>query len=502
MSLIALSTPEIWFVCGSQHLYGEGPLKQVAANAQAVVDGLVKSKRLPLPLKFKALLVDSDQITNLCVEANADANCAGLVLWMHTFSPSKMWIRGLTSLRKPFLHLHTQFNRDLPWNTIDMDFMNLNQAAHGDREAGFIHTRLRLSRKVVVGHWSDPEVQDRIAAWMRATHAWHDWQGARVVRFGDNMRYVAVTEGDKVASEIRFGFSVNTYGVGDLVAKVNAVSDKAITELAASYEKLYAVAPALKKGGARHEELRYSARLELGMSGFLADAGAKAYTDTFEDLHGLKQLPGMASQRLMAAGYGFGGEGDWKTAALVRAMKVMAGGVSTSFMEDYTYHMSPKGHQVLGSHMLEICPSIAATKPTVEIHPLGIGGKEDPVRLVFDASTGPALNASLVDLGNRFRLIVNEVNAIKPPKMPKLPVARAVWECQPDFKTACAAWIYAGGAHHTGYSTVVTTEMLEDFATIAGIELVTINADTKLTDFKQTLRNNEVYYHLAGGFRA
>ena len=501
MSLINLSTPEIWFVCGSQHLYGEGPLKQVAANAQAVVDGLVKSKRLPLPLKFKALLVDSDQIAKVCLEANADANCAGLVLWMHTFSPSKMWIRGLTSLKKPFLHLHTQFNRDLPWSTIDMDFMNLNQAAHGDREAGFIHTRLRLGRKVVVGHWSDSEVQDRIAAWMRATHAWHDWQGARVVRFGDNMRFVAVTEGDKVSSEIRFGFSVNTYGVGDLVAKVNAVTDKAITELVASYEKLYAVVPALKKGGARHEELRYSARLELGMNGFLVDAGAKAYTDTFEDLHGLKQLPGMASQRLMAAGYGFGGEGDWKTAALVRAMKVMAGGVSTSFMEDYTYHLSPKGHQVLGSHMLEICPSIAATKPSVEIHPLGIGGKEDPVRLVFDASTGPALNASLVDLGNRFRLIVNEVNAIKPPKMPKLPVARAVWECQPDFKTACAAWIYAGGAHHTGYSTVVTTEMLEDFATIAGIELVTIDADTKLTDFKQTLRNNEVYYHLAQGFR-
>ena len=501
MSLINLSTPEIWFVCGSQHLYGEGPLKQVAANAQAVVDGLVKSKRLPLPLKFKALLVDSDQIAKVCLEANADANCAGLVLWMHTFSPSKMWIRGLTSLKKPFLHLHTQFNRDLPWSTIDMDFMNLNQAAHGDREAGFIHTRLRLGRKVVVGHWSDSEVQDRIAAWMRATHAWHDWQGARVVRFGDNMRFVAVTEGDKVSSEIRFGFSVNTYGVGDLVAKVNAVTDKAITELVASYEKLYAVVPALKKGGARHEELRYSARLELGMNGFLVDAGAKAYTDTFEDLHGLKQLPGMASQRLMAAGYGFGGEGDWKTAALVRAMKVMAGGVSTSFMEDYTYHLSPKGHQVLGSHMLEICPSIAATKPSVEIHPLGIGGKEDPVRLVFDASTGPALNASLVDLGNRFRLIVNEVNAIKPPKMPKLPVARAVWECQPDFKTACAAWIYAGGAHHTGYSTVVTTEMLEDFATIAGIERVTIGADTKLSDFKQNLRNNEVYYHLAQGFR-
>lgn len=501
MSVVNLSTPEIWFVCGSQHLYGPGPLKQVAANAQAVVDGLVKSKRLPLPLKFKALLVDSDQIAKVCVEANADANCAGLVLWMHTFSPSKMWIRGLTSLKKPFLHLHTQFNRDLPWSTIDMDFMNLNQAAHGDREAGFIHTRLRLGRKVVVGHWSDSEVQDRIAAWMHAAHAWHDWQGAKVVRFGDNMRYVAVTEGDKVATEIRFGFEVNTYGVGDLVAKVNAVSEKDINALCADYEKLYKVVPALKKGGKRHDELRYSARLELGMSQFLAEVGAKAYTDTFEDLHGLKQLPGMASQRLMGMGYGFGGEGDWKTAALVRAMKVMAGGKQTSFMEDYTYHLSPKGHQVLGAHMLEICPSIAAGKPAVEVHPLGIGGKEDPVRLVFDAPTGEALNASLVDLGNRYRLIVNEVKAVKTPKLPQLPVARAVWECKPDFKTACAAWIYAGGAHHTGYSYVVTSEMLEDFATIAGIETVHINADTTLPQLKQDLRNNEVYYHLAQGFR-
>jgi L-arabinose isomerase len=396
MSLIHLSTPEIWFVCGSQHLYGPGPLKQVAANAQAVVDGLVASKRLALPLKFKALLVDADQIAKVCVEANSDANCAGLVLWMHTFSPSKMWIRGLTTLKKPFLHLHTQFNRDLPWSSIDMDFMNLNQAAHGDREAGFIHTRLRLGRKVVVGHWSDAEVQDRISAWMRAARAWHDWQGAKFVRFGDNMRYVAVTEGDKVASEIKFGFEVNGYGVGDLVARVNAVADKQITDLVGAYEKLYAVSAELKKGGRRHEELRYSARLELGLSALLAEVGAKGYTDTFEDLHGLRQLPGMASQRLMAAGYGFGGEGDWKTAALVRAMKVMGDGLpgGTSFMEDYTYHLAPGGHQVLGSHMLEICPTIAAGKPKVEIHPLGIGGKEDPVRFVFDG-IAPALGGML-----------------------------------------------------------------------------------------------------------
>jgi L-arabinose isomerase len=503
MSLVNSSSPEIWFVCGSQHLYGPGPLKQVAANAQKVADGLAASKQLPLKTIFKALLTTPDEITNVMLAANNDANCAGLVLWMHTFSPSKMWIRGLSVLKKPFLHLHTQFNRDLPWSTIDMDFMNLNQAAHGDREAGFIHTRMRLGRKVVVGHWTDPEVHERIAAWQRAARAWHDWQGARFVRFGDNMRQVAVTEGDKVASEMKFGFAVNTHGVGDLVEKVNAVSEADISALCADYEKTYAVVPALKKSGKRHEELRYSARLELGMGAFLEEGGYKGFTDTFEDLHGLKQLPGMATQRLMGMGYGFGGEGDWKTSTLVRAMKVMNAGLpgGTSFMEDYTYHMSPKGHQVLGAHMLEICPSIAAGKAAVEIHPLGIGGKEDPVRLVFDAPAGDALNASLVDLGNRFRLIVNEVKAVKTPKLPKLPVARAVWECKPDFKTACAAWIYAGGAHHTGYSYSVTTEMLEDFATIAGIETVVINADTTLSQLKQDLRNNEVYYHLAQGIR-
>ncbi len=499
-----LATPEIWFVCGSQHLYGPGPLKEVAANAQKVADALAASKKLPLKTVFKALLTTPDEITNVMLAANNDANCAGLVLWMHTFSPSKMWIRGLSQLKKPFLHLHTQFNRDLPWSSIDMDFMNLNQAAHGDREAGFIHTRLRLGRKVVVGHWSDPEVHERIAAWQRAVRAWHDWQGAKFVRFGDNMRQVAVTEGDKVSAELQFGFAVNTHGVGDLVAKVNAVSESAISDLCASYEKTYSVVPALKKGGKRHDEIRYSARLELGMAAFLEEGGYKGFTDTFEDLHGLRQLPGMATQRLMAAGYGFGGEGDWKTSALVRAMKVMNAGLpgGVSFMEDYTYHLSPKGHQVLGAHMLEICPTIAAGKPKVEVHPLGIGGKEDPIRLVFDAATGPALNASLIDLGNRFRLLVNEVKAVKVPAMPKLPVARAVWECQPDFKTACQAWILAGGAHHTGFAYDVTTEMLEDFATIAGIETVVINGDTTLSQLKQDLRNNEVYYHLNNGFRA
>ena len=503
MSLVNLPIPEIWFVCGSQHLYGPGPLEQVAANARGVVDGLVQSKRLPLPLSFKALVTTPDEITALCIEANSNPNCAGLILWMHTFSPSKMWIRGLTALNKPFLHLHTQFNRDLPWSTIDMNFMNLNQAAHGDREAGFMHTRLRLGRKVVVGHWSDLEVQDRIAAWMRATHAWSDWQGAKIVRIGDNMREVAVTEGDKVSAEMKFGFSTNGYGVGDLVARVDAVSDQAIASLCAEYEELYNVAAELRKGAARHDALRYSARLELGMAAFLEEVGAKGFTDTFEDLHGLRQLPGMATQRLMAAGYGFGGEGDWKTAALVRAMKVMGLGLpgATSFMEDYTYHLAPGDHQVLGAHMLEICPTIASGKPAVQIHPLGIGGKEDPVRLVFDAQPGAALNASLIDLGNRFRLVVNEVTTLQAPELPNLPVARAVWTCKPDFKTACAAWIYAGGAHHTAYSSSVTAEMLDDFATIAGMEIVLIDADTTLPRFKQDLRNNEVFHHLARGIR-
>jgi L-arabinose isomerase len=502
--MIDLATPEIWLVCGSQHLYGPGPLEEVASHAREIAGALAGSSKLPLKTAFKALLTTPDEIARLCLEANSDPNCAGLILWMHTFSPSKMWVRGLNALQKPFVHLHTQFGRDLPWDTIDMDFMNLNQSAHGDREAGFIHTRMRLARKVVVGHWSDPEVQDRLGAWMRAARAWHDWQGAKFCRFGDNMRQVAVTEGDKVAAEMKFGFSTNGYGVGDLAARVNAIPEARAKALASEYEKLYAVAPDLRKNGARHESLLYGARLELGMRAFLEDGGFKGFTTTFEDLHGLRQLPGLAPQRLMAEGYGFAGEGDWKTAALVRAMKVMGEGLKggTSFMEDYTYHLAPGGHQVLGAHMLEICPTIAAGKPALEIHPLSIGAKEDPVRLVFDAPPGPALNASLMDLGARFRLLVNEVTAVAHPALPKLPVARAVWECKPDFKTACATWILAGGAHHTGFSYSVTREMLEDFATIAGVEMIAIGPETTLAGFKQDLRNNDVYYYLAQGFRA
>jgi L-arabinose isomerase len=410
-------------------------------------------------------------------------------------------------MQKPLLHLHTQFNRDLPWSTIDMDFMNLNQAAHGDREAGHLHTRLRLSRKVVVGHFSEPDTQDEIATWTRACLGWADLQGARFVRFGDNMRFVSVTEGDKVAAEAKFGFSVNTHGVGDLVSVVNQVTDSAVKTLLKEYASQYTLA----KGVANHPSLYEAAKLELGLRAFLTEGNFKGFTTTFEDLHGLHQLPGLACQRLMADGYGFGAEGDWKTAALLRAAKTMAkgvrGGGGTSFMEDYTYHMDAKNPLVLGSHMLEICPTIAPpppAKPSLEIHPLGIGGKADPARLVFDSpATGPggALNASLIDLGNRFRLLVNVVTAIKPPKpLPKLPVARAVWKPLPDFKTALAAWIHAGGAHHTVYTHALTTEHFRDFATIANLELVTIDNNTQdIPSFLQTLRNNEIYYHLAPG---
>ena len=500
-----MNTPDssFWFVTGSQHLYGPETLKQVAANSRAITEAL--AAELPQPVIFKPVLTTPDAIRQLLLEANNDNSCAGLILWMHTFSPSKMWIGGLSALRKPFLHLHTQFNRDLPWAEIDMDFMNLNQSAHGDREAGFIHSRMRLRRKVVAGHWQDPEVLARIAAWMRAARAWHDWQGAKFVRFGDNMRQVAVTEGDKVAAEMAFGFSVNGHGIGDLAAVLQNTAETEISELCIEYADRYTITPALLPGGERHNSLREAARIEAALRTFLRNGGFKGFTTTFEDLHGLRQLPGIAVQRLMADGYGFGAEGDWKTCALLRAMKVMASdlGGKTSFMEDYTYHLEPGNHLVLGSHMLEICESIAAGRPSCEIHPLGIGGKEDPVRLVFDAPAGPALNATLVDLGNRFRLLVNEVDAITPPQpLPNLPVARAVWKCRPDFKTACEAWIHAGGAHHTGFSYTVTREHLEDFAAMAGIEFAAIGAETTPGEFRKELRWNEVYHHIAGGMVA
>ncbi|TVR48537.1 MAG: L-arabinose isomerase [Puniceicoccaceae bacterium] len=494
--------PSIWFLTGSQHLYGEEAIRQVEANARAIVEGLNASGRLPLPVEAKPVLTTPDAIRSLVLEANADPACAGLVAWMHTFSPAKMWIGGLAALGKPLLHLHTQFNRDLPWSTIDMDFMNLNQAAHGDREFGFINTRMRRERKVVAGHWQSPEVHTAFAAWMRAARAWADWQGARFARFGDNMRQVAVTEGDKVAAGIRFGFAVDGYGVGDLVAACREISDTAVDALAREYEQTYATAKALRRGGDRHESLREAARIELGLQAFLTAGGFKGFTTTFEDLHGLPQLPGLAVQRLMAAGYGFGAEGDWKTCALLRAMKVMADGLpeGVSFMEDYTYHLEPGRESVLGAHMLEICPSIAAGQPSLEIHPLSIGGKADPVRLVFDSPPGEALNASLIDLGPRFRLLVNTVEAITPREpMPKLPVARALWKPHPDFATATACWIHAGGAHHTGYTRALSPEILEDFADIAGVEFVLIDRQSSVRTLRQELRWSDLYHHLAHG---
>jgi len=416
-----------------------------------------------------------------------------------------MWINGLKSLRKPILHLHTQYNRDIPWSSIDMDFMNLNQAAHGDREHGFIMSRMRLDRKVVAGFWQDAAVQQQIGAWCRAAAAWHDWQGAAFCRFGDNMREVAVTEGDKVSAQIKFGYSVNGYGVGDLAKYVGAATEAQVKALLKEYEASYEISSALRKDEKQQVSLREAARIEAGLRAFLKDGGFKGFTTTFEDLHGLVQLPGVSVQRLMAEGYGFGAEGDWKTCALVRAMKVMSIGLKggTSFMEDYTYHLNPKGMKVLGAHMLEICPSIAESKPSLQVHPLGIGGKADPARLVFDTPPGPALNAAVMDMGNRFRLLVNEVDVVSPEKpLPKLPVARALWVPKPDFHTAVTAWIYGGGAHHTGFSQAVTTEMLEDFAAMAGIELAVIDSETNLRHFKQELNWNEVYYSLRDGMKS
>jgi L-arabinose isomerase len=499
---IDLKQYEVWFVTGSQHLYGPETLEQVAEHSRAIATALDEAAAIPVRVVFKPVVKTPDEISAICREANNAPDCIGLITWMHTFSPAKMWIAGLRSLQKPFLHLHTQYNRDIPWAEIDMDFMNLNQAAHGDREFGFIGSRMRLERKVVVGHWQEADVQASLGAWARAASAWHDAQGARFARFGDNMRQVAVTEGDKVSAQMRLGYSVNGYGVGDLVRYVNEASDAEIDQLVGLYDEQYAVAPAMRKGGERHDSLREGARIELGIRRFLEDGGFKGFTTTFEDLHGLAQLPGLAPQRLMADGYGFAGEGDWKTAALVRAMKVMAAGLEggTSFMEDYTYHLSPDGQKVLGAHMLEICPSIAAEKPRLEVHPLGIGGKADPVRLVFDAKTGPAVNASVMEMGNRLRMVVNLVDAVPTDEpLPKLPVARALWVPRPDLKTSAAAWIYAGGAHHTGYSYDLTQEHLADFAEMAGMEFLLIDESTTVAGFKKELRWNDLYYHLAKG---
>lgn len=492
-----LKPRSFWFVTGSQHLYGPETLGQVAENSRTIAQQMGKDPVFTYPIIFKPTVKTPDEIYNLIIEANSDETCAGIITWMHTFSPAKMWIRGLSQLQKPMLHFHTQFNRDIPWETMDMDFMNLNQSAHGDREFGHIGARLGIARKIVVGHWEDGEVRSSIAGWMRTAVAYAESRDLKVARFGDNMREVAVTDGDKVEAQIKLGWSVNGYGIGDLVQVLNEVSDEEVKSLLNEYAEQYTITKAGLSEGPVRDSIAYQAKVEIAMKRFLEAGNFGAFTTTFEDLHGMKQLPGLAVQRLMEQGYGFAGEGDWKTAALTRVLKVLANNKSTSFMEDYTYHFEPGNHMILGSHMLEVCPTIAATRPTVEVHPLGIGGKEDPARIVFDGQDGPAVNASLVDIGHRFRLLVNVVDGVKVEKaLPKLPVARVLWKPQPSLRESAEAWILAGGAHHTVLSYAINAENLIDWAEMAGIEAVIIDKDTSVQRFKNELRWSDAAYRL------
>jgi L-arabinose isomerase len=492
---------ELWLLTGSQGLYGEDTLRQVERQAREVAAQLDAAAAVPVSVRFTPVLTEPAAIRRACLDANADDDCIGVIAWMHTFSPAKMWIGGLALLAKPLLHLHTQFNRSLPWAEIDMDFMNLNQSAHGDREFGFIDTRMRLPRKVVVGHWSEPAVADRVGAWARAAAGLHEARDLEVARFGDSMRYVAVTDGDRVEAELTLGVSVNGYGPSELSARVAGVQDTTVDDLVREYEERYAVAPELARGGERHGSLREAARIEIGLRGFLEAHRAGAFTTTFEDLAGLRQLPGLPVQRLMADGYGFGAEGDWKTAALLRVVKVMATGLpgGTSFMEDYTYHFGPGEGRLLGAHMLEVCPTIADGRPTVEVHPLDIGGREDPVRMVFTAAPGRAVVAGLLDLGERFRLVTNEIEITTPEHpLPRLPVARALWRPEPDLATSAHAWLLAGGPHHTVLTTALGVEPFVDFAEMTGVELAQIDRTTEIADFKKELRWNQAYHRMAG----
>jgi L-arabinose isomerase len=500
--LKALAEFEVWFLTGSQDLYGEETLRQVAADSERIAAALDGSPEIPVRVVYRPVVKSPESIAAACVEASASPTCVGVIAWMHTFSPARMWIAGLQALTKPLLHLHTQFNRDLPWGEIDMDFMNLNQAAHGDREFGHIESRLGLARKTVAGHWQDPAVAGRIGSWARAACGLHETRHLRVARFGDNMRHVAVTEGDKVEAQIRLGVAVNGYSVGDLADAVRAVPEATVDELVETYESSYDLAASLRANSADREALREAARIEAALRAFLTEGGFGAFTDTFENLHGLRQLPGIAVQRLMADGFGFGAEGDWKTAVMVRLLKTMARGLpgGTSFMEDYTYHLGPGGEKVLGAHMLEVCPTISDGKVSCEIHPLSIGGRSDPVRLVFTAGSGPAVVIALMDMGDRFRLLANEIDLVPPDKpMPRLPVGRAIWKPRPSFSTATEAWLMAGGSHHTVLSRAIGTEPLADFAEMVDIEFLVIDAGTTIAGFKKELRWNAAYYHLARG---
>jgi L-arabinose isomerase len=493
-------TREVWFLTGSQGLYGPETLEQVAEQSRTIVKHLQQASGMPLEVVWTPVLLDADAIRRRMLEANVTDSVVGVIAWMHTFSPAKMWIGGLDALRKPLLHLHTQAGLELPWSTIDMDFMNLNQAAHGDREFGYIQTRLGVPRKTVAGHVESPGVVGRIAAWARAALGRDELQGMRLARFGDNMRNVAVTEGDKVEAQLHFGVSVNTYGVNDLVSVVEAVPGADVDALVEEYADAYKVQDELLPGGDRHESLRYGARIEAGLRTFLEEGGFSAFTTNFEDLGGLRQLPGLAVQRLMAAGYGFGGEGDWKTSVLLRGLKVMAGDLpgGTSFMEDYTYHLVPGEEKILGAHMLEVCPSITTSRPSLEIHPLSIGGREDPVRLRFTADAAEGIVAGLSDLGDRFRLTVNEVDLVEPDEdLPKLPVACAVWKPRPSLSTSAESWLMAGAPHHTVLSTAIGVEELDDFAEMTATELVVIDSAATPSSIRRELRWNAAYHRLA-----
>mgnify|MGYP001035879176 CR=1 FL=1 len=493
---------EVWFLTGSQGLYGEETLQQVAEQSRRIAEALDAAETVPARIVWKPVLTSADAIRRVCLDASSDDACIGVIAWMHTFSPAKMWISGLDALRVPLLHLHTQANEALPWAEIDMDFMNLNQAAHGDREFGYVQSRLGVARKTVAGHVSDARVAQRVGTWMRAAAGAHELRTLKLARFGDNMRDVAVTEGDKVEAQRTFGVSVNTYGVHDLAEAVHGVADGDVDVLVKVYEDAYRLAPELRPSGDRHESLRYAARIEIGLRTFLEAGGFRAFTTNFEDLGPLRQLPGLAVQRLMAHGYGFGAEGDWKTSLLVRTLKVMGEGLTggTSFMEDYTYHLVPGEEKILGAHMLEVCPSIAAGQPSCEIHPLSIGAREDPVRLVFDAQPGPAVVVGLADMGERFRLVANTIDVVPPDApLPKLPVARAVWIPRPDLQTSAECWLTAGGPHHTVLSSSVDTAALDDLARMLATELVVIDEDTTPRRFISELRWSQAYYRLAQG---
>lgn len=493
--MLTVKPYKFWFITGSQPLYGPETILEVEENSKKVVAGLNESGILPNEIEFKKVVTTSDEIYQLVQEANGSDNCAGIITWMHTFSPAKSWIAGLKALQTPLLHLHTQYNRDIPWDTIDMDFMNTNQAAHGDREYGFIGTRLGLGRKVIVGYWKDENVHNQIADWMKTATGVKEGMNIRVARFGDNMRNVAVTDGDKIEAQIKFGWTVDYYGIGDLVEEINQVKDEDVEKLYKEYEEMYELPAEASEPGAMRDSILYQGKIELALKSFLAKGNYNAFTTNFEDLHGMKQLPGLAAQRLMEQGYGFAGEGDWRTAALTRLMKVLSDNKETSFMEDYTYHLEPGNEKILGSHMLEVCPTISATKPKIVVNPLGIGDREDPARLVFDGKGGEAINVSLVEMGGRYRLIVSEVRAEQPEKeTPNLPVAKAIWEPKPSLAEATTAWIHAGGAHHTVLSFVVTTEQMVDFAEMADIECVVIDDNLNLRQFKNELKWNEVVF--------